>query len=209
VQRIRDASSFGYAASSEDRWGNNVRIEHIGVGELDRQLLDKIVFPSIVVDACCPARMSSEQMYKITRAHVKDNIDVKYAEITSDHDFCFAVSKRISVSEPCESEFSQYTKKGKRLIKEKTKRLVTDRKVKLFEMTHSGTKYGGYTIIEGIEAKDVFELKEKVDEFLASLMAVINEPVRDCPHCRGSGVVDVAVFESELLKTKAPEKGFR
>jgi hypothetical protein len=34
------------------------------------------------------------------------------------------------------------------------------------------------------------ELKEKVDTWLESLIAIINKPLCQCAHCHGSGYID-------------------
>lgn len=65
-------------------------------------------------------------------------------------------------------------------------------------MTHNQSNYRGYTVISGMTAKNNTELKNKMDEYLERLMEFINEPIVDCPRCKGYGVI---------LDNKKPEMG--
>ena len=56
-------------------------------------------------------------------------------------------------------------------------------------MTYSPKNYDRYTPIPGIEGKDEYELKEKLDKLCSNTIAMINEPLVDCPHCEGYGVI--------------------
>jgi protoporphyrinogen oxidase len=49
--------------------------------------------------------------------------------------------------------------------------------------------YKGYTPIKEVCAESEDELKEKVDNYLEKLMEFINKPVKDCPNCKGNGVI--------------------
>ena len=67
--------------------------------------------------------------------------------------------------------------------------LLSQREIEIFEMTDDQHKYKGYTVIEGFKGNNIEELKENIDNYLKDLMAKINEPVVDCPHCKGKGIV--------------------
>ena len=97
------------------------------------------------------------------RAYIKQNIDPKYAIITSDHDFCFKVEKKISLF-----DIKEYTvdvnnsvfNKRKRKPKYE-KRYKTDRKSICFEMTPpSSRKYENYTPMDGISGTDYKDLEK-------------------------------------------------
>ena len=63
------------------------------------------------------------------------------------------------------------------------------REVEVFNMTSAKDKYNNYTIIKGFEGNSEEDLKNKIDTYLEELMAIINEPLHDCPHCKGMGVI--------------------
>jgi hypothetical protein len=44
-----------------------------------------------------PCSITSKQTYDIVRYYVKENIDPKQAEVTSDYDFCFTVKKKVAI----------------------------------------------------------------------------------------------------------------
>jgi hypothetical protein len=155
------------------------------------QLIDSIIFPSIILPSK-PSKLTSTQTYKIVRQHIKDNINPKYAEITSDYDFCFTVKKRLEFSEPesftvdvNNSLFSKRKRKPKIVQKYRKARLSDV----IFEMTHAGREYEDYTVIKGFEGKDQTDLKQKIDFYLKNLIEFINKPLIDCPVCKGMGVI--------------------
>ena len=153
---------------------------------VQHQEIDTILFPDIILPAR-ESHLTSEQTYKIIRKHVQDNINGKYAHITSDYDFCFTVKKKIplAVKEPYQKNIARY---GAREPK-----YVTDyrhcREIQVFEMTHQIVKYNNYTIVEGFKGNNVEELKENIDNYLRDLMDKINSPLHDCPNCNGVGVI--------------------
>jgi hypothetical protein len=181
-------SEFNYLAGtawnsfkheSYDKTINRPNIEH--------QLLDKIIFPSLIIHET-PCRLSSEESYEIIRSHVKRNINPVVAKVTSDYDFCFAVAKVIKLANPYSKPIT-YTPRGKRKPVTET-RMVTAREVQIFEMTNAKHKYSGYTVIQGFEGNNERALKEQIDNYLADLMVIINKPLVDCHHCNGTGVID-------------------
>lgn len=155
-----------------------------------QQLIDKIRFPDILYPSL-PCELSSDQIYKLVREFIKDNINPKYAEITSDYDFCFTVKKKIPLSEPekytVDVNYNIFSKRKKKPKYET--RFRTDRSAEIFEMTPASSKYNNYTVISGLRANDHEELKEKLDLYLNDLIDYINSPVEDCPHCNGRGVI--------------------
>lgn len=154
--------------------------------DIVKNLLDKIVTPPILMHTV-PCFLTSEQSYKIIRQYVVSNIDHNVAKITSDYDFCFTVRKIIKLAEN-----EEYTIDQNRFTKRKPKyvtRYRNSREVTIFEMTWSPKCYGGYTPIKGFEGKDEKDLKKNVDIFLKDLIAKINEPLVECSHCKGLGVI--------------------
>ncbi len=104
-----------------------------------------------------PSALSSEDSYKIIRAYIKEKIDGRYAEITSDYDFCFTVKKKIKLTTPYTETFSPIFGKGK-----SRKELISNRSVQIFEMTDDVKKYNGYTPIKGFVGKDHADLKKNI-----------------------------------------------
>jgi len=147
------------------------------------------MFPSILLPET-PCIMSSEQMYKIVRQHIKQHINYDYAKITSDYDFCFTVKKKINLAEPFTQQWEVTKNNGKSYRPPRyDRRYVSVREVEIFEMTYAPKYYQGYTAIPSIEANNEDELKLKIDNICNEIIKVINEPFVDCPHCKGMGVI--------------------
>jgi len=129
-----------------------------------------------------PSSISGSDFYNIIRKYVKENIDLKYAKITSDYDFCFTVKKIIRYSEP-----EAYTVNiGKRKPKYET-RYRLNRDVEIFESAPKS--YNGYTTQQGISGDNYKDLEEKIDKYLLDLITEINKPLVDCSCCKGLGVI--------------------
>ena len=162
----------------------------ISADNVKHQILDKIIFPEILLPMK-PCSFSSDDTYKIVRQYVKENINPKVVKITSDYDFCFTVKKIIPLS-----SHEKYTVDTNNSIFDKRKRKPKyqtryrkNREAEIFEMTPASKGYQGYTVIQGVRAKNHEDLKEKMDFYLKSLIEFINQPVSDCPHCNGDGVI--------------------
>lgn len=166
-------------------WDGEYNITNKGVRH---QLIDKMMFPDILLPER-PCKFTSKQMYDITRAYIKDNINNKYATISSDYDFCFEVKKKIKKYTPEEVTYYNIFAKTKKQRNTPHKKIVKYREETIFKMTNSKSKYDGYPIIEEMTAKNETELKEKVDTWLSELIKKINEPLVECPHCNGLGVI--------------------
>ena len=156
--------------------------------DIEHQLIDKMMFPDILLSER-PCKLTSKQMYDITRAYIKDNIDNKYASISSDYDFCFEVEKKIKKYTPEEVTYYNIFARTKKQRNTPHTKIVKYRNETIFKMTNSISKYNGYPIIEEMTAKNETELKEKVDAWLSNLIEKINEPLVECPHCNGLGVI--------------------
>jgi len=182
LEDVKKVNGFSYPASKTHKDSTTEITEK----NVESQLLDKILFPNIVLPSR-PSKLSSYQAYRIIRKHIQDNIDPKVAKITSDYDFCFSVCKKIKLVEPEEYKVNiNYDPEGEA---EYATRYRFDRPVKVFEMTYSPENYKGYTPIQGFEGKDHEDLKKNIDTYLKNLMAEINKPLKDCTHCKGTGVI--------------------
>jgi len=168
--------------------------------DVQHQLLDKMIFPAILLSER-PCKLSSKQMYDLTRQHILENIDNSVAKITSNYDFCFEVKKLVPLIEP---ETISYHNIFARTKKERNKIHTTIKKYEeklIFEMTHDQSKYNNYSVIPELCANSETELKEKVDTWLEGLMETINKPLCQCPHCQGSGYID-EIVKSEFSYNK-------
>jgi hypothetical protein len=148
--------------------------------ELQHPILDKIqTHPILLTTKHCS--LSREDSYKIVRKYIKENINHKYATITSDYDFCFTVAKKIDHDpEPYQVNV------GKRKPKYET-RYQRTRTVKTYEIAPKA--YQNYPVIEPFQGKNEQDLKNNIQSYLDEVMAVINKPLVECEHCKGLGVV--------------------
>lgn len=136
-----------------------------------------------------PCSLTSKQTYDIVRYYVKENIDPKVAEVTSDHDFCFTVSKKISIK-PYIHKREIKKANGKSYAKPKfVNREIVRKLVEIFKMGHGEKPWQNYTAIEGFKGESLEDLVENVKLFLDELMFHINDPVKECEHCGGTGHV--------------------
>jgi len=137
--------------------------------------LHEILTPEFLIHNC-PCTLSSEQMFKIIRYYVKENINPRVARITSDYDFCFTVKKVLN-------------KKPSLVIKSKK---PTEELFEVFEMTYSGYRggssgYNGYTPIAPMNAGSLEDMKNKLEKYLTELIDDINTKVEQCECCKGTG----------------------
>lgn len=178
---------FEYSAIAKVGWNEsqytitNVNVQH--------QMLDKMIFPPVLLHNR-PCKLSSKQMYDLTRQYILTHIDNSVAKITSNYAFCFEVKKLVPLIEP---ETITYQNIFGRTKRERNKIHTTIKKYEeksIFEMTHEQEKYKGYSVIPEMHANSEAELKEKVDTWLEGLMEIINKPLCQCPHCQGTGYID-------------------
>ena len=164
------------------------------------QLLDRLAFPDLILPTR-PCKLTSKQTYDIIRKHVVENIDGKYAKVTSDYDFCFTVKKVIPLAEQVEYTVDVNAFYPRRKPKYQ-KRYQDTREVEIFEMTSAEHKYKGYTVIEPFVGNNEEELGENIRKYLKGLMDYINEPLKECKHCNGKGVIlDLGYITTEGNKS--------
>ncbi|WGT37754.1 hypothetical protein MHB40_14505 [Lysinibacillus sp. FSL K6-0057] len=133
-----------------------------------------------------PCKLTHEQSYKIIRDFVKNNINSKYAAITSDYDFCFTVKKKIELYEPRQYQVDINSMYKRRKPKYET-RYQRSREVTVFEVAPSS--YQSYTVVTPFEGASYEDLLVNIDTYLNELITKINEPLTECECCKGTGVI--------------------
>lgn len=187
IDEINSPNKFCYPVK-RTQWSSDGLID-LTNENFEHQIIDKVMFPSIVLHEM-PCKLSSEQVYKILRQYIKQHINYEVAEITSDYDFCFTVKKKISLDNPHESKSEIHKANGRSYKPPKyNKKYISTRSVSVFQMTYSPKCYDGYSCIDEIVAKNENELTEKMDGLCRETITMINEPLVDCPHCHGMGVI--------------------
>lgn len=197
MKSIPGKTPFEYEVLSEVRDHGEERFYNITNNDIVRNLVDKITTPPILIHIR-PCHLTSHDSYKIVRQYIKQNINLNVAKITSDYDFCFTVQKVIQLAEEQKYtvDVNQWSKRKPRYVT----RYRTNREVVIFEMGWSPKCYQGYTSIEGFKGKDEKDLKGNIDRFLLKLITDINEPLKECVHCKGRGViVKEGETKSELI----------
>lgn len=136
-----------------------------------------------------PCSLTSQQVYNIVRAYVKENINPRNAEITSDYNFCFTVKRKIH-HKPINTKTEIKKSNGRSYATPKFKHnTVSYKSVELFEMTNAHDKYKGYTIIEGWKADNLLDMQQQIKYYLDMLMEEINAEVVQCECCGGHGAI--------------------
>jgi hypothetical protein len=184
LDKIKEYAGFSYPVQ-KTTWAHE-GFYNLTQEAVQHYAIDEIVFPDIILTART-SFLSSKDTYKIIRKYVQDNINPKYAVITSDYDFCFTVKKKIRLAKP-----KEYQKDVSSLRSRKSKYVtayIEYKEIQIFEMTNEKDNYKGYTPIKGFIGKDLEDLKKNIETYLKNLIDKINEPVVECLHCSGSGVI--------------------
>lgn len=150
--------------------------QNISNRNLHHQALEKIIFPSLLIHNT-PCELNTKDTFEIVRRYVKDNIDPKVACISSDWDKSFEVSKRLPITKPYQTSYTQKGRGRKSAVSYTT---ISEKKCKIFVMNDTSKSF------TGISEED---LKNQLDTYLKNLMEDINEPLKECPCCKGSGVI--------------------
>lgn len=147
--------------------------------------LERILTPEFLLHRR-PCMLTSEQVYSIVRAYIKDHIDPACARITSDYNFCFEVKKIVRTTPYFSTESYIRGRQWKTKEVRKEEKLVD-----LFSMTYRGYSgnggYGKYPCINEWRANSLVEMQQHIKEYLSDLMEEINRPVEECSHCNGNG----------------------
>lgn len=152
-------------------------------------LLDEITnHPDLLQDARC--FLSSEESYRRIREFVKLNINPRVAYVSSDYGFHFVVSKKIPLHEK-----EKYRKCLN--IFAKRPKYVDDyrvnRSVEVYNLTpneKNNREYQNSQLAPKFEGANYEDLENNINNYLTELIEKINEPLQDCPHCKGRGVVN-------------------
>ncbi len=194
VNNFEFPPTVNYDATIREDWTDkNIKITN---ANFKHQLFDRIIIPDILIHSY-PCEISSVDLYNIVRQYIKDNINTEYAKITSDYDFCFTVKKLIPLYTPKDYTYTNPFARTKKEREKIHKAISKYKEEEIFEMTHAGKRYDGYTVIQPISANNEYELKEKIDAYLENLIKYINEPLVECEHCKGLGFIN----EIEKVKT--------
>lgn len=154
--------------------------------------LVKIVVPDFMLHNH-PCSLTSEQVYKIVRAYVKENINGKFAQISSDYDFCFSVIKVYTTAKPVNVRQELKKPNGRSYATPRfTTMVASTAKQQIFEMTWKGYNgraegYNGYTPVAPWKADSLADMKEQIRVYLENLMQVLNAEVKECNCCSGTG----------------------
>jgi hypothetical protein len=192
IDIFKEPTGFSYKTAGQ--W-NHKEYNDITEKSLKYDILTQVLTPSILLHMQ-PCKLSSKETYDIIRKFVKENINPRVAEITSDYDFCFTVKKKIPLAKPYtyETDVNNNIFSSKKKKPKYETRLVDKKSVTIFEMTHNqidknGSGYDKYTLVTPFEAENQDALKEYIDAYLNSLINAINEPVCECDKCNGNGVI--------------------
>lgn len=167
-----------------DHWKDDPR--QLTHNSAENLVIDKICFPEPLLPSR-PVSFTSQQSYEIIRFHVQQNINRKFAKISSDYDFHFAVEKIIELPEPVAYKVDV---SGPRARKPKYQtRYRSNRTLKVLDISHSSHPWEYGECVKGFEGQNIEELAKKIQTYLDELMAEINKPIKDCPNCKGCGVV--------------------
>jgi hypothetical protein len=189
VKEIKEYEGFAYDVQ-KTQWAHE-GLKELKENEVQHQLIDKIIFPGILLPSR-PCSLTSKQSFAIVKQYIKQHINYDVAFITSDYNFCFTVKKKIFLSIPevystnvNELWHLDLERKNLSKLKKKCKKF---REIECFNMAPE--KYQDYRIIEGFKGETQEDLKNNIDSYCRKLIEFINEPVVDCPHCKGRGVID-------------------
>lgn len=155
-------------------------------------LLSQIEFhPDLLQEV--PCMYDSKRMFAVIRDYVKKYIDKAAAIISSDYDFHFEVKKKVQILEPYTSRYDSNAF-GKNKRPKWVEKFVNSREETILNLKskESDSGYGtNCTVAPALYGKNQADLDQKLDEYLANLIAEINIPYKECPHCKGWGVVKV------------------
>lgn len=183
IEEIKEPQAFSYK-----RLGDYGKITTpITNSNVKHDIIHEIINPSIALHAT-PCKLSTQETYDIIRAYVKDNINPKVAEITSDFNFCFTVKKKIKLAKEhiYQVDVNSNFFGGRKKKPKYETRIQKSNSVQVFEMCHA--PYQSYTPIKPFQADNEDELKVYIDNYLNHLIEVINEPLQYCEYCNGTGV---------------------
>lgn len=155
--------------------------------KFEHQLLDGIIFPEIMLHSR-PCKLSSENVYKVLRQYIIDNINKDVARITSNYDFCFEVKKVIKRIVPRHFTYTDIFARTKRARNKIHKGISETIEKSCFEMTHDRERYKGYTPITEVYGNNEDDLADNINKLCEDVINHINTPINECQHCKGTGL---------------------
>lgn len=170
------------------KWNYETKPYVIKNDSIRHQTLDEMIFPEVLLHNR-PCSFTSKTVYDITRQYVIEHIDHSVAKISSNYDFCFEVKKMIPLHVPEKITYQNIFARTKRERNKIHTTIKEYREHTVFEMTNLVDRYKGYTPIPSMFAENEAALEKKMNEWLTGLMAEINRPLCECPHCSGKGIV--------------------
>lgn len=148
--------------------------------------LEKLLTPEFLLHTR-PCTINPENMYKIVRQYVRENIDGRFAEITSNYDFCMTVKRNLKVK-PYIIKNEILKASGRRYSVPKfTTREISIEKEEIFNLAPKA--YQQYNVASGWSAESFQDMKDQIKVYLDNLMENINKEACECSVCNGFGVV--------------------
>lgn len=152
-------------------------------------LIDEITkAPDLLQDEKC--FLTTEESYKRIREFILLNINPHIAFVSSNYDFHFEVSKKITLheKEKYQRNVKPFSKRPKYVDDYKV-----DRKISVYDIIPNEGERKSYSknscVAPKFEGDNYDDLESKISEYLEDLIQKINEPMKDCPHCLGRGVI--------------------
>lgn len=162
------------------------------------EMLDQMVTDPLFLHKR-PCKLSVKQSYEIVRQYVKSNIDRKYARVSSDYDFSFTV-KKIYQIKPYTRQWEEKKANGKSYARPRIRHKTIQEKEEVIYNISTDGRHGA--IMECFYGDSLKDLTENVKLYLEELLFYINQPLKECEHCGGTGVI----FESEKPKVKTEKE---
>lgn len=150
--------------------------------------LVKIMYPSLLYQFTY-CKYTTDDVYKILQDYIRKHIDLRYAKIVTDYDFRFCVYKVVETVNEESYDLEVFKNNGKKYNPRRfEKKYRRARNYQIFLMNLKPEINDDFKI-EEITANNEAELMQKMKKLCEDVIAVINEPVKDCPHCEGQGVI--------------------
>lgn len=154
--------------------------------------LEEMLTPDLVIHTR-PCYIGREAAYRIIRSHIKANIVGQYARLTTDYDFCLAVTKVVKVK-AFTTTHEKKKANGRSYASPRISTRHHDKKeVLCFEMAPKA--YQKYPVIAQFQGENLRDLAENVKLYLEELMTHINAPLEECQHCGGVGMIMDNTFD--------------
>jgi len=186
VDSVDDLRGYSFSITKNNDYGERNIKKTITDNTAIHQVIDRVLFPDILL-ATRPCKLTSEESYAIIRHHIRENIDGHHARM-NDYDFCLTVTKNIRLDSP--EPYTTEVIVGKKSRKQTQYRTHRDIEVcRMAPIRNRDGLYKGYPACPIFQGDNYRDLEQKIESYLHDLMVDINEPLEDCPHCHGFGVL--------------------